>query len=71
MKSVLFIIFAATLVMSPAYAAVVHGHSDGQIQFDKSPAFNLTIGDQKISIDLFSPHYLNSNFKKITHNPII
>ena len=71
MRSAFIIIFAAILVMSPTYLGIAHGHSSGQIQFDKSPAFNLTIGDQKISIDLFSPHYLNSNFKKITHNPMI
>ncbi|OWP54226.1 MAG: hypothetical protein B2I18_02740 [Cuniculiplasma sp. C_DKE] len=71
MKAAFIIIFATVLMISPMYMGVAHGHSDGQIQFDKSPTFNLTIGNQKISLDLFSPQYLDSNFKKITSNPII
>ncbi|MCL5888803.1 MAG: hypothetical protein M1597_02445 [Candidatus Thermoplasmatota archaeon] len=68
MKVAFIVIMATILLVSSMSMGGVQGNGNGQIQFETGPAFNLTIGAQKISINLFSPQYLSSNQNKIFKN---
>ena len=68
MKAFFIIVLSAILMVSPMAIGSNGNQPNGEIQFERTPAFNFTLGNQNITLNFFNPQFLNLNEKKIMGN---